>query len=112
MEQEQININGIEFRGIRLKTQHGTILLVQGAKANLGCGYFSIAPADQLGDRFAIVTGVKCFEDMLQANIHTETIRKRYVTDPWRKGGRSEDDIWWKRGGRMPKIEAAVSTWS
>ena len=57
MEQEQININGIEFRGIRLKTQHGTILLVQGAKANLGCGYFSIAPADQLGDRFAIVTG-------------------------------------------------------
>ena len=69
MEQEQININGIEFRGIRLKTQHGTILLVQGAKANLGCGYFSIAPANQLGDRFAIVTGVKCFEDMLQANI-------------------------------------------
>ena len=43
---------------------------------------------------------------------NTETIRKRYVTDPWRKGGRSEDDIWWKRGGRMPKIEAAVSTWS
>ena len=24
---------------------------------------------------------------------NTETIRKRYVTDPWRKGGRSEDDI-------------------
>ena len=69
MEQEQINIDGIEFQGTRLKTQHGTILLIQGGKANLGCGYFSIAPADKLGDRFAIVTGVKSFEDMLQAKI-------------------------------------------
>ncbi len=69
MEQERINISGIEFRGIRLKTEHGTILLIQGEKANLGCGYFSIAPADKLGDRFAVVTEVKCFEDMLQAEI-------------------------------------------
>ena len=49
MEQEQININGIEFRGIRLKTQHGTILLVQGAKANLGCGYFSGSSREFVG---------------------------------------------------------------
>ena len=44
-------------------------LLIRGKKAHLGCGYFSLAPADRLGDRFAIVTGVKCFADMLQAGV-------------------------------------------
>jgi len=43
--------------------------LIQSGRGNLGCGYFSLAPAEKLGDRFATVTGVKCFADMLKAAV-------------------------------------------
>jgi uncharacterized protein YunC (DUF1805 family) len=69
MISDTIEIDGILFRGTALKTRHATILLIQGESGNLGCGYFSLAPADRLGDRFALVTGVKEFSDMLEARV-------------------------------------------
>ncbi len=66
MSCEEIVIDGRRFRGSSLPTPNGVILLIQGEKANLGCGYFNLAVADKLGDRFAVVTGVKCFNDMLE----------------------------------------------
>lgn len=69
MTSEIVAVEGVEFRGIRIATEHGAILLLQGSRANLGCGYFSLAPAEKLGDRFAIVTGVKDFADMLNAAV-------------------------------------------
>jgi len=69
MTNKTIEIDGIAFRGTVLETAHAAILLIQGKSAHLGCGYFSLGPADKLGDRFAIVTGVKSFEDMLAAPV-------------------------------------------
>ncbi|MBO5308232.1 MAG: DUF1805 domain-containing protein [Lentisphaeria bacterium] len=66
---EEFAVDGVPFKGIRIPTEHGTILLIQGSRSNLGCGYFSMAPADFLGDRFAVVTGVKNFDDMLNAKV-------------------------------------------
>ena len=69
MTSELLEVGGVPFSGAKLETEHASILLIRGKKAHLGCGYFSLAPADRLGDRFAIVTGVKCFADMLQARV-------------------------------------------
>ncbi len=69
MISEAIAVEGVEFCGIRIATEHAAILLLQGRRANLGCGYFSLTPAEKLGDRFAIVTGVKDFADMLDAAV-------------------------------------------
>jgi uncharacterized protein YunC (DUF1805 family) len=66
---EEFTVDDVPFKGIRIPTEHGTILLIQGKRANLGCGYFSMAPADFLGDRFAVVTGVKNYDDMLNAKV-------------------------------------------
>ena len=66
---EEVIVENVSFKGIRIPTEHGSILLIQGTRANLGCGYFSMAPADFLGDRFAVVTGVKSFDDMLNAKV-------------------------------------------
>lgn len=66
---EEFTVDNVPFKGIRIPTEHGTILLIQGSRSNLGCGYFSMAPADFLGDRFAVVTGVKNFDDMLNAKV-------------------------------------------
>ena len=64
---QQLEIDGRLYNGVEIHTQHAVMLLIQGEKANLGCGYFSLAPAEKLGDRFAIVTGVKNFAEMLEA---------------------------------------------
>jgi len=69
MTNKTLKIGEASFIGTLLQTEHGSILLIQGKRANLGCGYFSLGPADKLGDRFAVVTGVKSFEDMLAAGV-------------------------------------------
>ena len=69
MTSETVAVEGVEFNGIRIVTEHAAILLIRGSRANLGCGYFSLAPAEKLGDRFAVVTGVKDFADMLNAAV-------------------------------------------
>lgn len=69
MTSETLEIDGVPFTGTLLRTEHATLLLIQGKKAHLGCAYFSLGPADKLGDRFAIVTGVKSFDDMLAARV-------------------------------------------
>ena len=65
----ELEIDGRLYSGVELHTRHAVMLLIQGEQGNLGCGYFSLAPADKLGDRFAIVTGVKSFSDMLEAKV-------------------------------------------
>ena len=66
---EKIAIDGLTFDGIAIPTAHTKILLIRGEKAHLGCGYFSLAPADFVGDRFCVVTGVRTFDDMLNARV-------------------------------------------
>ncbi len=69
MTSEQLDIGGKPFTGYRIPTENGTILLIAGDRAHLGCGYFKIGTADKINDRFAVVTGVKTFGDMLKAAV-------------------------------------------
>lgn len=45
------------------------MLLIQGGKGMLGCGYLNVDTAEKLGDALAVVTGVKSYEDMLKAKV-------------------------------------------
>ena len=51
MQTCELDIDGILFNGVRIPTQNGTILLIQGRTANLGCGYFATATAGYQADR-------------------------------------------------------------
>lgn len=62
-------LENIEFSTVTLPTANSVILLLQGKKANLGCGYFSMAAAEKMGDRFAIVRGVKNIDEVLAAPV-------------------------------------------
>ena len=66
---ETIRIDGHEFTGYQIPTEHGTILLLQGARGFLGCGYFNIETANKMREHVAIVRGVKTFDDMLAAPV-------------------------------------------
>jgi uncharacterized protein YunC (DUF1805 family) len=52
-----------------IPVRSGSLLLIQGSKGMLGCGYLSVEAAERLGDALAIVTGVKSYEDMLKAEV-------------------------------------------
>ena len=62
-----IIIDGVECEGVHVRTDKSNILLLQGRRGFLGCGYFDLATANRLGEAFVIVRGVKTFDDMLNA---------------------------------------------
>ena len=66
---KELQLEGMTFKSVTLPTANSVILLIQGAKANLGCGYFSMAVAAKMGDRFAIVRGVSSIEEVLAAPV-------------------------------------------
>ena len=65
----QIIIDGKTFKADLIELVRGKLLLIQGEKGMLGCGYFNVETADKLDTPLAIVTGVGSFDDMLNAKV-------------------------------------------
>lgn len=66
---ETISVSGQEFKALNVPTATAAVLMIQGKKGFLGCGWFSLETANKLGERTAIVTGVKSYDDMLNAKV-------------------------------------------
>lgn len=66
---ENIELDGICFKGSSIELLQGKLLIIQGKTGMLGCGYFNLAVADKLNSAMAIVTGVQCFDDMLEKTV-------------------------------------------
>ncbi len=66
---EPVDVDGLRVMGVKVELAHAPILLLVGKKGFIGCGYFSVETANKLGDVVAIVSGVRTFEDMLNASI-------------------------------------------
>ena len=66
---ETLHVDGAAFAATTLPTANSVILLIQGNRANLGCGYFSMAAAEKMGDRFAVVRGVNSIAQVLEAPV-------------------------------------------
>ena len=66
---EQINLEGNILEGYAIPTANTSILLIKAPHGFLGCGYFSLATAEKVGDVAVIVSGVKNFDDMLTAKV-------------------------------------------
>ncbi|MFH1396900.1 MAG: DUF1805 domain-containing protein [archaeon] len=65
----KILIEGGEFEGVKIDTENTAVLVIKALHGMLGCGYINVEAADKFGDAVAIVTGVKSFEDMLEAKV-------------------------------------------
>ena len=66
---EKIIIDGKDFEAWRIPTESATILLIKAAHGFIACGYFDVETANKLQEHVAIVTGVKTFDDMLEAEV-------------------------------------------
>ena len=66
---QEINLEGNILEGYAVPTANTSILLIKAEHGFLGCGYFSLATAEKVGDAAVIVSGVKNFDDMLAAKV-------------------------------------------
>jgi uncharacterized protein YunC (DUF1805 family) len=67
---DKVMIDGTEYRGDCIElAQGGKILLIQGKRGMLGCGYVSLAAAEKFGHALAVVSGVASYDDMLAARV-------------------------------------------
>ena len=69
MHQEKIQLNHLAYQGLSIPTAKANLLMIKTEKGFLGCGYFNIEVANKLGEAVALVTGVKSFDDMLNAKV-------------------------------------------
>jgi len=66
---EALWLDGNRFQGVMVDTEKAKLLLIQGSRGFLGCGYLNVATANKLGEHVALVTGVGSFDDMLTARV-------------------------------------------
>ena len=75
---DQIFVEGKPFQGLKVGLKNlPPLLLIEGANGFVMCGYLNIDAAESLGAIAAVVSGVKSFEDVLDAEIKTSTTKAK-----------------------------------
>ncbi len=64
---EQINLEKGSAIGLKMDMEHAPLLVIRARKGFVMCGYLNIEVANKLGDVAVRVTGVRSFEDVLNA---------------------------------------------
>jgi uncharacterized protein YunC (DUF1805 family) len=64
---EQIELEKGSVLGLKLDMEHAPLLVLRARKGFVMCGYLNMDVANKLGDVAVKVTGVKSFEDVLNA---------------------------------------------
>lgn len=69
LQSKTVVVDGAALQGIKVEMPKASVLMLEGSRGFLGCGYFKVEVADKVGHAVAIVTGVSSFEDMLVAKV-------------------------------------------
>ncbi len=64
---EEIRLENGNALGLKMDMEHAPLLVIRAEKGFVMCGYLNIDVANKLGDAAVRVTGVKSFEDVLNA---------------------------------------------
>ncbi len=64
---EQIDLENGSALGLKIEMEHAPLLVIRAGKGFVMCGYLNMDVANKLGDTAVRVTGVKSFEDVLNA---------------------------------------------
>ncbi len=64
---EQIKLENGSALGLKLDMEHAPLLVIRAGCGFVMCGYLNMDVANKLGDVAVRVTGVKSFEDVLNA---------------------------------------------
>lgn len=64
---EQIKLENGSALGLKMDMEHAPLLVIRAGCGFVMCGYLNMDVANKLGDVAVRVTGVKSFEDVLEA---------------------------------------------
>ena len=64
---EQIDLEKGSATGLKLDMEHAPLLVIKAKKGFVMCGYLNMEVANKLGDVAVRVTGVKTFEEVMNA---------------------------------------------
>lgn len=64
---EEIKLENGSALGLKLDMEHAPLLVIRARNGFVMCGYLNIDVANKLGDAAVRVTGVRTFEDVLNA---------------------------------------------
>ena len=86
-EIDKFVIGGKSFQGVKSTLPDvPPLLLIKGEKGFVMCGYLNMEAAEKLGAAAAVVSGVKTFEDVLNAEIKAVTSKaKELGVEPGKK---------------------------
>lgn len=62
-------VAGKSLMGVRIDLPLAPILMLQGQKGIVGCGYFKVEAADKFGHALAVVSGVASFDELLNGEV-------------------------------------------
>ena len=75
---ENLDIDGNAFQGVKVELKGlPPLVLIEGDKGFIMCGYLNIDAAESLGATAAVVSGVSSWEDILKAQIKTATTKAK-----------------------------------
>lgn len=75
---ENLDIDGKAFQGVKVELKGlPPLVLIEGDKGFVMCGYLNIDAAESLGATAAVVSGVNSWEDVLNAQIKTATTKAK-----------------------------------
>jgi uncharacterized protein YunC (DUF1805 family) len=75
---ENLVIDGDAFQGLKVELKGlPPLVLIEGEKGFVMCGYLNIDAAESLGATAAVVSGVSSWEDILNAQIKTATTKAK-----------------------------------
>ena len=73
MEVEHIQLKNGSALGIKIEMKTAPLLLIKTSKGFVMCGYLNIEAAEKMNDTAAKVSGVKTFDDVLNAKVNALT---------------------------------------
>ena len=77
-EIDKFEFDGKSFQGVKSTMPGGPpLILIKGEKGFVMCGYLNAEVAERVGLAAAIVSGVKSFEDVLNAEIKVATSKAK-----------------------------------
>ena len=75
---ENLDINGTAFQGLKVELKGiPPLILIEGDKGFVMCGYLNIDAAESLGAIAALVSGVSSWEDVLNAQVKVATTKAK-----------------------------------
>ena len=75
---EQVEVGGRKALGVRVELPGSPpLLIIVAERGFVMCGFLNVEAAERLGVAAAMVSGVKTFEDVLEAEVRAATSRAR-----------------------------------